>query len=140
VIDALDWSWPNFTPAEVLSPAGLDYLERTGICLVRSEALDLLQAFRSDLGVKMRVNHGDMKLRGYRFFYENQGLPNSSDYSQHVQGVAFDVSCYEIDNTSLYEQALDFGWTGIGLYDTFVHMDIRHSPSGKRFTWDARRN
>ena len=98
--------------------------------------MDKLQSWREDLGCKLWVNYLGMKLRGFRSHEENQTLPTPVGFSQHIMGVAFDVSSPNIEPENLYEQAIDFGWTGIGLYDTFVHIDIRNVPSGRTMTWE----
>ena len=129
------WRWKDFSPKEVLSPMGLRVWADKEILMVRPEAMDKLQAFREDLGIPLFVNHLGLTLRGYRHYDEHRVLHKGAKFSQHVQGCAFDVSSNQIEPLALYEQALDFGWTGVGLYDTFVHMDIRCGP---RATWSER--
>lgn len=133
------WSWEFFTPDEVLSSDGMRFFEETGICLVRPDALDKLNNFRRDLGVPVYCNHGNLQLRGYRSQKEQFSIPGSAKRSQHVQGCAFDISCPDVPPVDLYEQALDFGWTGVGLYDSFVHVDVRNRPDGRVMVWDNRR-
>lgn len=130
-----NWRWDNFSPKEVLSPMGLQIYASQEILMVRPEAMDMLQAFREDLGIPLYVNHAGLTLRGYRHYDEHRVLHNGAKFSQHVQGCAFDVSSIDVEPLALYQQALDFGWTGVGLYETFVHMDIRFGPP---VCWDNR--
>lgn len=57
--------------------------------------------------------------------------------SQHLLGRAVDVplSCFEVPIEEVHESALIIGFTGIGLYDTFIHLDVRHGPFA---FWDFR--
>ena len=124
-----DWNnrFPNFLPEEVLSPAAMKRYEAHGIIGIDLNALDILQEFRIKLGVPFRVNHRGLNLRGYRTPKEHLGLGHGSSMSPHSRGCAFDVTP---DNMPLHvfkSLAVDFEkWKGIGLYDTFVHLD----------TWD----
>lgn len=132
----MNWNWPSFKPEEVLSPFGQEALEKHQILLVRPEAMEKLQTLRDDLGLPLYVNHQGHKLRGYRHWLEHSTLPYHALYSQHLMGCAFDVSCYDMNTTELAVAALDNGFTGIGIYDSFVHMDIRTTPRTHR--WDKR--
>lgn len=131
----MNWKFRHFTPEEVLSPASLELFTSLGISMVRFEALELLDSWREDLGVPLVVNSGESRLRGHRTFEENAALPNSARWSQHVQGVAFDVSSPDMSSRELYHQALDFGWTGVGLYQSFVHVDLRNKILPGVISW-----
>ena len=58
--------------------------------------------------------------------------------SQHLQGIATDITCKAHNPKSLYKNIEDLikqgklKEGGLGLYNTFVHYDIR----GKKARWD----
>lgn len=121
----VDWGrrWPNFSPGEVLSPYGLKRWEGKGILLIQPHALDFLQNFRNFIGKPLLVNHRGLSFRGYRSCFENMRA-GGVEGSFHLQGLAFDVSVDGVDPKDLYEEAVRFGWMGVGLYPSFVHMDL----------------
>lgn len=83
-----------------------------------------LQVLRDFLGEPIRVNSG------YRSPEHNKaigGVPNS----QHVLGKAADIKVKGVETEDLYlliESLIGYGDMlegGLGLYDSFVHYDIR---------------
>lgn len=77
---------------------------------------------------------------GFRTAEHNASLKNASPTSQHLQGKAADIwvpgvtplELYNIIRVLMNERRMLLG--GLGLYDTFVHYDIR----GVRAIWDFR--
>jgi len=131
------WRWPSFNPEEVLSPEGLSCLSRN-VLLVHPFALDRLQGFRNYLGTPLLVNHGTLKLRGYRSMYENEMIKGAR-FSQHCMGLAFDVTVRGIPSAELADLAESYGWHGIGTYGTFVHLDLRPRLDDKAVVrWGAK--
>lgn len=120
--------WPSkyFKPEEVLSPGGLKQLSINNNCLLQLKSLSKLDAFREFVDKPLFINHAGLKYRGYRSALENMKIQGAS-YSRHCQGVAFDISCPELNITELYLKAVDFGWGGIGYYQdkNFIHCDDR---------------
>ena len=131
---AFTWAnrWPNFQPDEVLSPDGLRQFREFSNIMLRAEALDKLQAFREYLGKPILVNHAGHRHRGYRSPGENRRVDGKM-YSFHMQGVAFDISVPGMTIAELAEAADQFGWRGIGTYQTFVHIDLRIREDEKPF-------
>lgn len=123
---AFTWAnrWPNFQPEEVLSPDGLRQFREFSNIMARPEALDKLQGFRVFLGKQILVNHAGHRHRGYRSPGENQRVKGKM-YSFHMQGVAFDISVPGMTPSEVAQAAEQFGWIGIGVYRTFVHIDLR---------------
>lgn len=118
-----NWRWPHFAPQEVLSPAGLLQLERDSL-MVQTHALDFLERYRVSLGVPLIINFSSVRFRGYRSMAENNAAGGSL-LSRHLQGIAFDMHSPELTTHELAEAAKAFGWTGIGIYSTFIHHDCR---------------
>lgn len=123
------WRWKHFTPAEVLSATGVkQYMG--GNLLVQPAALDFLEEFRASLGRPLRITSG------YRTVTENRDCGGSL-LSRHCQGIAFDLSCDDIEVGRLFDLACAFGWGAVGLYEMrgFIHVDCRAVLNGKPTTW-----
>lgn len=98
--------------------------------------LDKLQSFRDAIQKPFFVNHAGHKLRGWRSWKENL-LVDGRLY--HPQGLAADVTVHEMSIMDLARAAKSFGFHGVGLYDTWVHVDCRPRLSAESFfTWDYR--
>jgi len=96
-----------------------------------SQALvDILEAIRVHFGRPVTVTSG------YRTVSYNAGLKNSSKKSQHCNGLAADIKVEGHTPKEVYDYACsllgDHG--GVGIYNTFVHVDVRASKS----RWDKR--
>ena len=79
---------------------------------------------------------------GYRCESYNNTIPGSSSRSQHVLGKASDIVVSGMNSTQVFEQLDELQHKGkihtggMGLYDTFVHYDIR----GYRKRWNYSSN
>ena len=93
------------------------------------ELLDKLEIFRYRLeGQPLIINSG------YRTPEHNKAV-GGVDSSMHMKGIAVDikkVKNYSIDEMAKIASAI--GFTGIGKYHTFIHVDVR--PYEAR--WDNR--
>ena len=120
-----NWLWDDFKPQEILSPDGLARYEE-GQLFFSPVMLDNLQAFRQLIQKPILVNHAGLKFRGYRSPSENRkagGKPQSI----HLLGLAADCTVPDMTSGELAERAEKSGiFTGIGVYDTFVHLDCRY--------------
>lgn len=60
-----------------------------------------------------------------------------AENSQHLLGKAVDIPlhCFDVPIEMVKESALNIGFTGIGLYDEFIHLDVRDGPL---VIWDDR--
>jgi zinc D-Ala-D-Ala carboxypeptidase len=121
------WRWPHFLPKELSCrhcgalPDPLDV-----------ELLDRLEALRSIIGKPLRVNSG------HRCRQHNL-IVGGAAYSQHKK-LAVDVSLHGLDPLKLYTAAVALGFLGIGLGDSFIHLDMRrkidgHQPPRKLTVW-----
>ena len=118
-VPADEWRWPHFKPSEIACKGD-------GSLVIDGPSLDKLEAVRKALGKPMTLNSA------YRSEAHNKAVGGSPN-SQHRLGKAFDVALKGITRTELLKAAKDAGFTGIGQYDTFMHID-----TGPARTWDKR--
>lgn len=119
-VNPLHWTWPSFTPAEVACKG-------TGELKVHPASMDKLQALRDIIGVPFTPNSA------YRSEKHNKAIGGSPN-SQHLQGRAFDIPIKgAMTRDRIKEVAIKVGFTGIGDYNTFVHID-----TGAPRYWDNR--
>lgn len=90
--------------------------------LIDSELVEKLQIIRSYFGVPVVVNSG---YRTNAYNIKVGGVPNS----QHTLGKAADISVRGKNPKTVYNFAKKIGFTGVGLYKDFVHVDTRPTPS-----------
>lgn len=112
------WRWRNFSYEELESRDG------SGLLIVPAQ-LDKLQQLRDLIGAPLRIHSH------YRSFAHNLAVGGAKD-SWHMSGGASDCSSPAISLSDLATAAQKVGFTGIGRYGTFVHVDI----GPKRF-WAA---
>ena len=122
----------NFTQREFRSRDGakmpLDVLEN-----IKDLACNL-QVLRDFLGESIKVNSG------YRSEAHNKAVGGVKT-SKHTKGLAADIRVKDLDTDDLYLiiEALikqgDMQEGGLGVYDTFVHYDIR----GVRARWNYKK-
>ena len=68
-------------------------------------------------------------LTAYRCKTHNARTPNASPHSRHLYGQAADFHIDGISPLEIAQYAESIGIKGIGLYDTFVHIDTRETKS-----------
>ena len=97
--------------------------------LISDELVDLLQKIRDHFGVAVTINSG------YRTSTYNKKVGGVSN-SQHVKGTAADIVVKGIDPLTVgqYVEYIMPDHGGIGVYQTFTHVDVRTSRS----RWDQR--
>ena len=83
--------------------------------------LEKLEALRKLVGGAIKVNCA------YRCETHNQNIGGVKD-SQHLRGFAADIVVPGLDTLNLYGLACKAGFNGVGLYDNFVHVDVRPGP------------
>lgn len=114
------WRWDFFTPKEIASKGD-------GLIMVNENAMDKYQAFRVSCGVPHSPNSA------YRSEDHNRAVGGAKN-SFHLKGEAFDVPIkIGMDRESIHYHAKKAGFTGIGDYNTFVHID-----TGPKRYWDNR--
>lgn len=68
-------------------------------------------------------------LTSYRCPVHNSLTPNASKNSRHLYGQAADFHIDGVEPKEIAKYAESIGVKGIGLYDTFVHIDTRETKS-----------
>lgn len=91
-----------------------------------SQALaDILENIRVHFGKPVHINSG------YRTVSYNKTVSGSSSTSQHCNGLACDFWVEGVAPAEVYKycESLLGNHGGLGLYDSFVHMDVRAAKS-----------
>ena len=115
------WRWPNFSVAELACRCGGRFCDRA--YWHDPVFLDHLQALRDQIGKSLIVNSAHRCPQWNAFI---GGAPRS----QHKQ-IAVDIAISGHDRTELLRCSKALGFTGLGLAQTFLHLDRRCQPA----TW-----
>lgn len=106
---------PHFKVREFACSDGSD------VVFVATSLVDILEAIRVHFGRPVAITSG------YRTVSYNASLKNSSKKSQHCNGLAADIKVEGHTPKEVYDYACsllgDHG--GVGIYNTFVHVDVR---------------
>lgn len=98
--------------------------------LVDSTLVEKLQKLRDRLGISIIITSP------YRCEKRNKQVGGAKN-SYHMKGLAVDISMNNqiLDVETIASLAKKIGFTGIGLYDNFIHLDVRVAEFT---TWDKR--
>lgn len=99
-----------------------------GKITIEPKLIEKLELLRQELD-----NHPIIINSGYRCKKNNElvkGVPNS----QHTLGKAADIRVTGFTPEQVAKAAEKVGFTGIGIYNNFTHVDIRSNPA----RWDKR--
>ncbi|WP_432662467.1 D-Ala-D-Ala carboxypeptidase family metallohydrolase [Wukongibacter baidiensis] len=103
--------------------------------LIADELVEKLQALRDNLKKPITI------VSAYRSPSYNKKI-NGSSKSQHMYGRAVDIKVSGVSTEEVAEAAIKLGFKGIGIYDTFTHVDIRENlvnKVGRKYDyWDMR--
>jgi len=94
--------------------------DNCGFDVVDAELLEVLQRIRDRFNRKITLHSG------CRCFVHNTKVKGSK-HSQHLLGKAADITMENVWPVTLYDyldQVYPLSY-GIGLYDTFIHIDVR---------------
>jgi uncharacterized protein YcbK (DUF882 family) len=108
----------NFTLSEFECKDGSNLVK------LDEKLIELLQQLRDRAGLAVKIHSG------YRTPEHNKKV-GGSPKSQHLEGKAADISVKGWTPKKLAELAEVIGFDGIGIYDTFIHVDTR----GKKARW-----
>lgn len=109
---------PHFTLGEMQSKDGADHV------LVHPQIIAALEAIRLYFNKPVVVNSG------YRTPQHNRNIGGVSN-SLHVSGMAADIVIPGISNREVQEYAKKIKVGGLGIYNTFTHIDVY----GDHRTW-----
>lgn len=90
--------------------------------LIDEKLVQYLQQIRDYFGKPV-------ELTGYRCPVHNAKTPNAAPKSRHTFGMAADFHIDGVEPAEIAKCAESIGVKGIGLYDTFVHIDTRDTKS-----------
>lgn len=109
---------PYFTRKEFACQCGCGY------DTVDAALLTILEGIRSLYGAPVTVTSG------CRCDSHNRNVGGSKN-SQHRMGKAADIKVQGVDPTEVYDQLDNVmqGWGGLGLYESWVHVDVRDEPA-----------
>ena len=108
---------PNFSEQELACKCGCNK------CEMDIKFLWRLEHIRSILGKPLIITSG------YRCKKYNDSLKESSKTSRHLSGTAVDIKCEDAaDRFLLLRAAFTVGMNGVGVGDTFIHIDSRDLP------------
>jgi len=116
---------PHFASAEFACP-------HCGKVKVTPKLIKLLEELRKEIG-----NRPIVITSGYRCIEHNKAV-GGHPKSYHTKGLAADIRASGIAPIDLFFEALKLGFSGVGLYDSFVHVDVR--PGRKKALWGKLRD
>lgn len=104
--------------------------DNSRVIVLDKALVELLEKVRAHFKRPVVINSG------YRTVQYNSRLPNSSPKSQHTLGKAADIRVTGVAPIDVYAylNQLYPNSHGIGIYNTFVHVDVRE----KKSRWDYR--
>lgn len=109
--------------------------EGKGEVLIADGLVERLQRLREYLDKPITI------VSGYRSPEYNKKI-NGSPKSQHLKGRAVDIKVHGVSPEEAARAAIELGFKGIGIYNTFTHLDIRQSlvnKVGRQYDyWDMR--
>ncbi len=108
----------NFKVSEFACSDGSDPI------FISSELVTVLQKIRTHFGKPVTINSA------YRTVAKNKAVGGAA-YSQHLFGTAADITVNGVSPkmVAVYAETLLPNTGGIGIYDTFTHIDVRKIKS-----------
>jgi uncharacterized protein YcbK (DUF882 family) len=100
----------------------------SNVVVLDGELVERMQALRERLGTPIIITSG------YRTPAHNMKV-GGSPKSQHLLGKAADIVVKGYTPEQVAKAAKDVGFRGIGIYNTFTHLDVREKPT----SWDMRK-
>ena len=100
------------------------------VVFISDDLVNLLENIRMHYGKPLHITSG------YRTVAYNAKQKGSSPKSQHCNGLAADIWVEGVSIKALYDYVCEAlgNHGGVGIYNTFVHVDMR-SPKSR---WDKR--
>lgn len=115
---------PNFSVAEMACKCG----ECGGLCDMRQSHMEKLQAMRNITGPLTVTS-------GYRCPLHPEEAKKQR-FGAHAQGKATDIAIYNAAHRfKVIKAALDVGMVGLGIANSFVHVDSGHDNASRPASW-----
>ncbi len=94
------------------------------VVFISPKLVEVLQNIRNHFGKAVVINSG------YRTPSYNKKVGGAT-HSQHTYGTAVDIRINGVTpkEVAKYAESLLDGWGGIGIYASFVHIDVREKKS-----------
>jgi uncharacterized protein YcbK (DUF882 family) len=105
---------PNFNSDEFDCHCGKNHQN-----MISKELIYCLQTLRDIIQKPIKINSA------YRCQEYNDSINGSSKKSNHIKGIAVDISVSGISHEDLRIYAAMAGFGGVGKYKNFTHLDIR---------------
>jgi len=119
--------FPDFKPREFQCPCAHPFCPKDGM---EFWFLSVLQATRRQCAFPFKINSG------FRCAVYNATLDQSSPQSNHIKGIAADISISRLsakEKYTLHSEAF-LRFNGVGVYPTFLHVDLRSSSNRSFWT------
>jgi uncharacterized protein YcbK (DUF882 family) len=113
----------NFKVSDFRSKDGSD------VILVNPELIKLLEKIRKHFGRPVSI------VSGYRTPSYNSKLSGAAKNSQHMYGNAADIKIEGVSPKEIYNWLSDWHKGGLGVYPTFVHVDVRDTVGQRLARW-----
>lgn len=99
--------------------------DKSDTIFIAPKLVTVLQKVRDHFGKPVNITSG------YRTDAYNKTVKNASKYSQHLYGTAADIFVKGVSSKDVaaYIEKLLPKTGGIGIYDGFVHVDVRATKS-----------
>ena len=101
--------------------------DESDVVLINPKLIDLLEKIQAHFGKKININSG------YRTPSYNSNVEGAAKNSQHQYGNAADISIKGVTPSEIHAWLNDWHAGGLGLYKTFVHVDVRDDVGWKKF-------
>ena len=105
-----------------------------GLSIYHPSLVEKLQEMRDKAKKPIIITSG-YRCPAYNRRPENNGGVGGADWSQHMLGRAADIVIEGWDPVEVAALAEEVGFVGIGIYNTFVHVDVRDGAPAR---WDYR--
>jgi uncharacterized protein YcbK (DUF882 family) len=118
---------PNFKVSEFACKDGAD------VILINPHIVEVLEKIRAHFGKSITINSA------YRTPSYNNALRRKSKKvaknSYHMRGLATDITISGVSPKEIYDYVNSFHQGGLGLYPTFVHVDVRDTVGDPKSRW-----
>jgi len=112
---------PNFKVKDFACKDGSDFV------LINPNQIPVLDKIQEHFGKRVNI------VSGYRTPRYNRGIKGAAQNSQHMYGNAADITINGVTPKEIHNWLNSWHKGGLGLYKTFVHVDVRDLLGEKEF-------